>query len=154
MYNVILRILAFHCAKFYSSFAKFVMSLQDPASIDIQWSKPIECQSWQDPARFGRTWRIMQKLDCIDSSFILVFPFSTNTGTCINKEIYTIGRSKGGGRGTRDVRSLSVKFFDFREIFDQIIGWRPPRVGTPPLGNPGSATDLHYIFTNTGSKII
>ena len=26
-------------------------SWQDPASIDIQWSQPIECQCWQDPAR-------------------------------------------------------------------------------------------------------
>ena len=25
-------------------------SWQDPASIDIQWSPPIECQCWQDPA--------------------------------------------------------------------------------------------------------
>ena len=26
-------------------------SWQDPTSIDIQWSQPIECQCWQDPAR-------------------------------------------------------------------------------------------------------
>ena len=26
-------------------------SWQDSASIDIQWSQPIECQCWQDPAK-------------------------------------------------------------------------------------------------------
>ena len=25
-------------------------SWYDPASIDIQWSRPVECQCWQDPA--------------------------------------------------------------------------------------------------------
>ena len=31
-------------------------SWQDPASIDIQWSPPIECECWKDPAMI---WQVM-----------------------------------------------------------------------------------------------
>ena len=34
-------------------------SWQDPASIDIQRSQPIECQFWQDPVRI---WQDMHEL--------------------------------------------------------------------------------------------
>ena len=38
-----------HTIKFFYNSSFSAKSWQDPASIDIKWSAPIECQCWQDP---------------------------------------------------------------------------------------------------------
>ena len=46
---------------------------QDPASIDIQWSQPIECQCWQDPARNWQEISNYAKTRLIYMCWILYF---------------------------------------------------------------------------------
>ena len=50
--------------------------LQNPASIDIQWSEPFKCQSWQDSVMIRqkmknyRKTRIFQKISSVKIALI------------------------------------------------------------------------------------
>ena len=64
------------------------------------------------------------------------------------KTLLNIG---GSSRGHKEAPPGSI-FFHFHAVFGkigQIVSWCPPSgVGTPPLGNPGSATAYNSNISN------
>ena len=70
---------------------------------------------------------------------------------------YSQWRIQMGARGMRPSGGPnSFNFMQFLRKFGKIVCWGPRGVGTPPRGNPGSATDSNYnkknAFNNGGNN--